>query len=60
MPATEEDYFGFHLGKLLVGVIRLLKQKGLVEEQEILDVLWEAKEPFFPWTKSDIKELLKL
>jgi hypothetical protein len=56
----ETDYFGFHTGKVLVGIIRLLKQRGILEEDEILDVLWEAKEPLFPWTKQDIKELLKL
>jgi len=56
----EENYFGFNVGKLLIGLIRLLKQKGLLDEQELLDVLWEAKEPFFPWTRSEIKDLLKL
>jgi len=56
----DENYFGFNVGKLLIGLIRLLKQKGLLDEQELLDVLWEAKEPFFPWTRSEIKDLLKL
>jgi hypothetical protein len=56
----EENYFGFDMGKLLLGTIRLLKQKGLLEESAVLDLLWEAKEPSFPWSKSDIKELVKL
>ncbi|MDQ7784315.1 MAG: hypothetical protein RDU20_15625 [Desulfomonilaceae bacterium] len=56
----DNDYFGFNVGKTLVGVIKLLREKGLLEEDEILDILWEAKDPHFPWNKSDIKELLKL
>jgi hypothetical protein len=56
----EEDYFGFNVGKVLVGMLKLLKEKGVLEEQEILDMLWEAKEPRFPWTKNEIKELIKL
>jgi len=56
----DQDYFGFNVGKLLVGLIRLLKEKGVLDEQELLDVLWDAKEPFFPWSKSEIKDLLKL
>ena len=30
------------------------------EEQAILDLLWEAKDSHFPWTREDIKELIKL
>ncbi len=56
----ETDYFGFHVGKVLVGIIRHLKQRGVLEESEILDVFWEAKDPLFPWSKEEIKELLKL
>jgi len=56
----ETDYFGFHVGKVLVGIIRLLQQRGILEESEILEILWEAKEARFPWSKEEIKELLKL
>ena len=56
----ETDYFGFHVGKVMVGMLRLLKQRGVLEEEEILELLWEAKEPLFPWSKQEIKELLKL
>jgi len=56
----EDEYFGFNVGQLVVGMIRLLKQRGVLEEQEVLDLLWDAKEPAFPWSKADIKELLKL
>lgn len=56
----QEDYFGFNVGQVLVGMLKLLKEKGVLEEQEILDLMWEAKEPLFPWTKTDIKELIKL
>jgi hypothetical protein len=56
----EGDYFGFNVGKLLVGLMRLLRRKGLIEEDELLDMLWEAKEPYFPWSRQEIKELLKL
>jgi hypothetical protein len=56
----EESYFGFNVGKVLFSVIRLLKQKGMLEEDEILDLLWEAKDPLFPWSKKEIKELIKL
>jgi hypothetical protein len=56
----KEDYFGFNVGQVLVGMLKLLKEKGVLEEQEILDMMWEAKEPLFPWTKNDIKELIKL
>lgn len=56
----EENYLGFNVGKLLIGVIRLLREKEVLDEEELLDVLWDAKEPYFPWSKSEIKELLKL
>lgn len=56
----EEDYFGFNLGKLVIGLIKLMKDKGVVEEEALLDLLWEAKEAKFPWDRDDIKELIKL
>jgi len=55
-----DDYFGFDMGKVVVAVLRLLKKKGLLEEEEILEILWDAKDPHFPWNKSEIKDLLKL
>jgi hypothetical protein len=56
----EKEFFGFNIPSVVVSLLRLMKQKGVLEEQEILDLLWEAKEPQFPWTKEDIRELLKL
>jgi len=56
----EDRYFGFHVGKLVVELIKLLKEKGVLDEKEILDVLWEVKDPLFPWSKAEIKELIKL
>jgi hypothetical protein len=56
----DDAYFGFNVGQMVVSMLRLLKQRGVLEEAEILDLLWEAKEPAFPWTKAEIKELLKL
>lgn len=56
----QQDYFGFNVGELLVNLLRLLRQRGILEEEEILNILWEAKEPLFPWDKQQIKELLKL
>ena len=56
----EQDYFGFNLGQVTVGLLRLLRQRGILEEEDILDILWEAKEPLFPWSRQEIKELLKL
>jgi hypothetical protein len=56
----EDNYFGFDPGKLAIGILKLLKEKGLLDEKAILDLLWEVKDPKFPWSKSDIKELLKL
>ncbi|MFH1115864.1 MAG: hypothetical protein V1792_18290 [Pseudomonadota bacterium] len=55
-----DDYFGFNVGKIVVEVLKLMKNKGLLEEKEILEILWEAKDPHFPWNKSEIKDLLKL
>ena len=54
------DYFGFNVGEVVVGLLRLLKQREILKEEEILDLLWEAKEPLFPWNRQEIKELLKL
>ncbi len=56
----EQDSFGFNVGGIIVGILRLLKEKGVLEEAEILEVLWEAKDPLYPWNKQEIKELLKL
>ncbi len=56
----EDTYFGFKTGELLVALIRTLKQKGVLTEEEALDMLWNAKESMFPWSKQEIKELIKL
>jgi hypothetical protein len=56
----ENEFFGFNVSNVLVGILRLMKQKGILEEREILDILWEAKDAQFPWTREDIKDLLKL
>jgi len=56
----EDNYFGFDLGKVVLGTLKLLKERGLLEEEAILDLLWEAKEARFAWDKADIKELIKL
>jgi hypothetical protein len=56
----ENESFGFNISDVLVGILRLMKQKGILQEKEILDILWEAKDAQFPWTKEDIKDLLKL
>ncbi len=57
----EEPYSsGFDVEKLLIEVLKLMKKKGVLEESEILDVLWNAKDPLFPWDKQDIKDLIKL
>ncbi len=56
----ESKFLGFDITNVMVSLLRLMKQKGLLEEQEILDILWEAKDAQFPWTKEDIKDLLKL
>jgi hypothetical protein len=56
----ESKFLGFDITNVMVSLLRVMKQKGLLEEQEILDILWEAKDAQFPWTKEDIKDLLKL
>ncbi len=56
----ESSYMGFDLAKVMIGTLRLMKEKGLIDEKAILDLLWEAKEVQFPWTREDIKELIKL
>lgn len=56
----EREFFGFDIPNVMVSLLRVMKQKGILEEQEILDILWEAKDAQFPWSKEDIKELLKL
>jgi hypothetical protein len=56
----EENYFEFNTGKIVIGIIKSLLSKGLLDESEVLDLLWEAKDPTFPWSKKEIKELLKL
>jgi len=53
-------YMGFNIGKVVIGMLKLMKQKGILEDQEILDLLWDAKDPMFPWNRQDIKELIKL
>lgn len=55
-----EDYYGFQTGRVLIGMLKILKEKGVLEESEVLDILWDAKEPLFPWTKNEIKDLIKL
>jgi uncharacterized protein (UPF0335 family) len=55
-----EDYFGFDVGKIVVGILKMMKDKGITDEDAILDLLWEAKDPAFPWSREDIKELMKL
>jgi hypothetical protein len=55
-----DQYYGFNTGEVLIGILRLLKDKGILQESEILDVLWDAKDPLFPWTKQEIKDLIKL
>lgn len=56
----QQDSFGFNVGAVMVGILRLMKQKGLLKEDEILEILWDAKDPLYPWNKQEIKELLKL
>jgi hypothetical protein len=53
-------YMGFNIDKVVIGMLKLMKQKGILEDQEILDLLWDAKDPMFPWNRQDIKELIKL
>ena len=56
----KEDSHGFNMEQVLITTLKLLKNKGVLAEQEILDILWEAKDPLFPWTRHEIKELIKL
>jgi hypothetical protein len=56
----ESSYMGFDLAKVMIGTLKIMKEKGLLEEKAILDLLWEAKDSQFPWTREDIKELIKL
>lgn len=56
----EDNYYGFHIGKIVIAMLKQLKDKGVLEEEAVLDILWEAKDAHFPWSKQDIKELLKL
>ena len=56
----EGSYMGFDLAKVMIGTLKILNEKGLLEEKAILDLLWEAKDSHFPWTREDIKELIKL
>lgn len=56
----EGDHLGFDTSKLVIQLLKALKNKGILEEDAILDMLWDVKDPLFPWNKSDIKELIKL
>lgn len=56
----EDVYYGFKTGQVVIGLLKTLKQKGMLKEDEVLDILWDAKEPLFPWSKKDIKDLIKL
>ncbi len=56
----ETGKFGFDVEKLLIDVLKLMKNKGLLTEEEVLDALWDAKDPVFPYGKRDIKDLIKL
>ncbi len=56
----EEKYYGFDVGRVVIGALKLLKDKGYLDEEEVLDLLWESKDALFPWDRSDIKELIKL
>ncbi len=60
METPEDNRFGFNIDSIVIGLLRMMKNKGLLEEEEVLDLLWEAKDPHFPWSKQDIKDLLKL
>ncbi|MFC1833911.1 hypothetical protein ACFL2Q_04150 [Thermodesulfobacteriota bacterium] len=55
-----DDYFGFNVGKIVIGMLKIMKEKGIADEEAILDLLWEAKDAHFPWSRQDIKELIKL
>ena len=56
----EDTPGGFNVGKALIEVMKVMKKKGVLSEQEVLDILWESKDPLFPWTKQDIKDLINL
>ena len=56
----EDKHFGFDVGQIMIGILKILKAKGIADEEAILDLLWEAKDPLFPWDKKDIKLLIKL
>lgn len=50
----------FDVERLLISTLKLLKQKGALKEDEVLNLFWEAKNPNWPWTKKEMKEILKL
>ena len=56
----EDTSGGFNVGKALIEMMKVMKKKGVLSEQEVLDILWESKDPLFPWTKQDIKDLINL
>jgi hypothetical protein len=56
----EDTYQGFKVGQMVIAILKLLREKGIVSEEEALDLLWDAKDPLYPWSKKEIKELLKL
>ncbi len=56
----EQGASGFDLQKIVIDLLRVLKAKGALTEAEVLDILWEAKDPYLPWSKRDIKDLFKL
>ncbi len=60
MKEQATSYYGFDMGKVVLALLKQLKDRGVLDENAILDLLWDAKDPFFPWDKSDIKELIKL
>ena len=50
----------FNQEKVVIELLKVLRHKGLLTEDEVLNILWEAKDPFFPWSKTDIKDLFNL
>jgi hypothetical protein len=56
----QDSHYGFDSGQVVIELIKLLKRKGVLQEKEVLDLLWEAKDPMFPWSRQEIKELIKL
>ncbi len=50
----------FNQEKVVIELLKVLGKKGLLTEDEVLNILWEAKDPFFPWSKTDIKDLFNL